>query len=426
MTMTDSNPQEQRTARQLQNRIAQQAGSLRDRLQSALDTLADPPTRPGQMTRRLGLNKTLASRLLAALRTDDPLACAHALPGPEALRLVTKAIARATQADPEATASQAGSPLLKANEAIDAFDHLIRNEVGGRSALDAIITDALPDARAKFDLANRQAMSKAVANLKGVSTEVEFSTAIICPTDDPNLCAPTFLGGYLGLRRIRPGALVRIATSLINPSRQPTAAKTIEGGPLDELKSGVLIEAYCTKPTPELVTTRHSDAVHHALQGETVGIASAVDIIMGERLGGVYGRYQPKGERTRVKRVWAANETVIASRLLILDMILHEDIWPGCSPEVRIYDTIVQGSAAPNDPSRDADLLAVHDPVQSLGTGVSRFRVAEMPRYTELLEYTCRCLGYRGDQFRAFRARIEYPFYGSQTMILLDPPVLGE
>ena len=107
---------------------------------------------------------------------------------------------------------------------------------------------------------------------------------------------------------------------------------------------------------------------------------------------------------------------------MIFDLLVHEDVWPRCDPELRIYDTVVNGVADVNDPTRDIDRLDLAESVQPLGQGTSRFRATEVPNYLDLLNYVCRKVGWDGERFRAYRCRIHYPFYGSQTCMVFDPP----
>ena len=93
---------------------------------------------PQALATRLGIDKVLASRLLKALRAGDPLAVVNRAPGPEPLRRVL---------DAAESLGVAEATLSPAREAVDRFERLIRDEIGDRSSLDAILAAWVPDAR---------------------------------------------------------------------------------------------------------------------------------------------------------------------------------------------------------------------------------------------------------------------------------------
>jgi hypothetical protein len=51
----------------------------------------------------------------------------------------------------------------------------------------------------------------------------------------------------------------------------------------------------------------------------------------------------------------------------VIDALLHDDVWPGIQPEVRIFDTVIRGLAHPDDPSRVGDRLDTVETVQAMG-----------------------------------------------------------
>jgi len=398
----------------MQRELVGVVDSLRSGLWSIVEEASGPSRRPGALVESLDINMTLASRLLAALRADDVLESARSMPGPEALRSVVQAASR--HGVDEGLLEEAGSR-------VEAFDRLIRDGFGGRSALDAFIADALPEAGEKFLVSNRQGMFKAASSIKGVQAEVSFATALVLPTEDPERCVSVHLGGYLGLRRLRPGMPVSLQVRAINSGDSPeTGLFTLDGVPIQDAERGSMVERFCTQPLAAVECHHGQNLIRYELADDRVGLASSVDVVFAERIPAGFMRMQPVGERERVRRVWISNEAEIPSRTSLLDLLVPPDIWPGCMPELRVYDTVVRGSAVPNDGSRDRDLLPIEESVRPLGVGVHRFRVAEVPRYREMVEHVCEMTGCDPKTMRGYRVRIRYPFYGSQTMMLIDPP----
>lgn len=393
----------------IEAKIGRVVQRLTTELQGVLETLPGSPHRPQELAKLLGVNKTLSSRVLGALRTGDPLAAAHVIPGPEGLRTVLKAAAKKGARRASTSAAE---------EAVAAFDRLIRRDAGSRAALDAIISDSLPHAREKFELANKQAMFKAAANLKGVMAEIRLSTFLLHPSDDEERLDHVLINGSLGLRRLRPNAVIRF-TSTILGKQEGHAQVTLDGVSVDNARS-LLLEPFCSSPVPQLQTRTEGNHVHYVVVGNGIGPASAVDLVLAELNRPCGYRYQHQDEKRRTSGPGA--EVHVPVRTLIFDALVHEEIWPGPDPDLRIYDTTVRGTANPNDHSRDIDLLDLAESIQFLGRGTGKCRAVEIPNYIEMLNHVCAKLGWDPSSFRAYRCRIQYPFYGSQVSMAFEPP----
>src|SRR5262249_28743692 len=137
-----------------------------------LGSLPGAPHGPQAHARSLGVNIVLASRLLKATQQRDPLAVVHSMPAPEPLRRVLRSAER-KRVDP--------ALIREARAVVDRFAHVIGAEAGDRSALDAIISGWLPDAREKVELLARQSVFRGMSQLLGTATELEHHTIIQYP-----------------------------------------------------------------------------------------------------------------------------------------------------------------------------------------------------------------------------------------------------
>jgi hypothetical protein len=392
---------------ELKDRLSIIGRSLREAVRSVLNAVPGEPRRPLDLARALGLNKDLASRILSAVQKRDDLAVTHFIPGPAPLREFFRA----------AIAHSVDKTLVRAAEdVVREFDTLIRTEAGDRAALDAVISAWLPEARERFETGAKQAMFRGSASIKGVMAETALTTILAHPSADPNdfACDGVAVCSLIGLRRLRPEAVVQIT----DVAHAKTTSLRRDSRAVDQL-GGPLLEQFCTQPLPEIRLSEQGDRVHYLLGDHAVGLRAAVDITIAQVFHGMLRRFQRPGEHR--KRFTYANVEQPA-KTLYFDMLLHEDIWPGQEPELRIYDTTTNGVADPNDPGRDVDLLDVSESIQPLGQGLARFRISGVPNYTELLEFVCQGMGWNGAAFRAYRCRIQYPFYGSQVCMLFDPP----
>lgn len=393
---------------ELESRILAVGGRLRNSIKGLIDPFSVITPGPQALARLLGVDKVLTSRVLKATRSADPIAATHSMPGPEPLRRLIKAAAR--------RGASAGA-VAEAGAAIDQFEALIRDRVGDRSQLDAILSAWDPRARREFELRRKQAAFKAMSQLKGAQADAILATVLLHPSSDGKRIDVVWLSGLIGLRRVRPGVRVKLSTrrlSAADGARRPT---TLGGTPVDDPDSLVLLP-FCSEPAPKLTAQRIGEVVHYTLGGGTFGRDSGIDALFAEVNRAELPRYLPAGS-TRKSYFFAEASTNAA--VLQFDVLVHRDLYPGPGPALRLYDTSFEGVASVNDPARDMDQLDMLESIEPLGESLPRIRSGDVPRYAELLAHAFGSLGYLGSDFRGYRCRIEYPVYGSQVTMVFQP-----
>ncbi len=365
---------------------------------------------PAALARRLGVDKVLTSRVLKALRNKDAIAVINLAPGPAPLRRLLRAAAQAG----------VGPALIsEAQQAVEAFDALIRRDVGGRSALDSIISAWLPEARQDFELQRKKAAFKAMSQLKGVMARAHLLTFMLAPSGDGRNIDYVWLFGLTGLQRLRPGAPVHFASTRISKQHlPPREALSLDGHPLDRGDQG-LLEPFCSEPPPQLGVSCVGDTVHYSLADHGFGPESAIDIVCANLNRKARKLYDRSGHNRRTS-YYAQIRTPVQT--LHFDVLVHEDVYPGSDPALTIYDTSVDGTADVNDPGRDVDRYDLLESVQDLGVGTTKFRNTDVPMYASLIHHMCGKTGWDGSRFRGYRCRVECPVYGSQVVLAFDVP----
>jgi len=396
----------------LESRILAIGEGLLTSLEAVLDQVPEAGLGPQKLAGALGIDKALTSRLLKAMRSHDALTAMHRIPGPDPLRRVLKA-AVLVGVDPALIAA--------ARESVDTFEKLIQVDTGDRSALGTILSAWVPEARRDFEMRRKQAAFKAMSQIKGVEIDLDAETAIFVPNADGLHLDVVWIRIINGLRRLRPGAPVNFSSSKFRDDKDKWRQTNLDGDPIDSV-TGTVVPEFSTNPVPRL-DVRVAGLTAHYLLGETdYGASSAVDLVSCEVNRALFPRYM---ETSRNRRFWAAMTIGIPARASQFDVIVHEDVFRGESPELRIYDTAGRGDADVNDPTRDIDLLDLLASVETLGTGVQRFGSSDVPRYRQIITHVMDRLGLDGEQFRGFRVSSECPVYGSQTSLSFksaDPP----
>lgn len=391
----------------LEVRIARAGADLRETLGAVVEAVPNLPAGPQALAKRIGVDKALASRLLKAVRSPDPMSTIHRIPGPEPLRRALKAMSR--QGAPAAL-------VQSATAAVDRFDNLVRVELGDRSSLDALISAWAPEARREFELRRKQAAFRAMSQLRGVEATTLLACVFLHPSPDGEHVDIVWLNGLYGLHRIRPDVAVKFATrrmSVEAGARRPT---TLDGLPVDDASSA-LLGPFCSDPAPALRVRRIGEVVQYTLADEGFGPRSAVDIVFTEVNRAEVRRYNPAGV-TRKGYVFA--EVSTPAKALQFDAFIHRDIYPATPPELRLYDTSFEGVADVNDPAREIDQIDTVETLETLSPGLRPQRSRDVPRYSELLALVAERMGWDPAAFRGHRCRIDYPIYGCQAAMLFD------
>lgn len=398
------------TTEPLQQRLIQAADRLRDAVNDVIETMPVPVRKPAEFQRVLKLDRSLGSRLLRAVQMHDPLASLHRMPGPHGIRLLLRAAGK-VGGDHEVIAG--------AEEALVAVEHLIAGELGDWKELDAAISGWLPDAREQFEMANRQAAFRAMSNIKGVTADAEVSVTLIHPgSAKANWVDRAGITGICRMKRLRPGTPMGLLHGSSIAPPPGTQRLSLDGQPIDPTHGAPLLRQFSSSPTPRFEVRVEGDMVHYVLQGDDVGLGSMVDLLFADVMRGRYPEH--KGISPRPATPGALID--IPVKALIVDVLVHEDVWPGVEPDLRMYDTAGRGVANPTDPSRNMDRIDVLESIQDIGTQMERFRAKEVARYVDMVQFVCDQLGWEGNRFRGFRCRVDYPVYGTQVSMIFEPP----
>jgi len=418
-------------AEPLHERLSRAAECFRGALIAVVDHLPVGTKRPATFERMLKLDRNLSSRILRAIRMQDPLATLHRMPGAQGIRLFLAASGRA---------GVDRQIITRAEQLLTDLERLVANEVGTWQDLNAAIAGWLPEARDEFELANRQTAYRALSNLKGVTADVELSVTLIHPSaEHPRWLDRAGITGHLRLRRLRPGTPMNLIHGRsVTPLPASTAQDTgglqfgyasiapptgvqrlsLDGEPIDAEHPAPLLAEFSCQPAPQFGVRVTADSVYYVLGGDRVGIGSAVDLLFADVMRRRYAAYSDAGTRPAAP----GSSIEIPVKVLILDVLVHRDAWVGVEPELRAYDMIGNGPADPTDPGRDPDRIDLPGGIQEMGTRLEAFRTKDVGRYVDMIRYLCTRLGWDATAFRGYRYRLEYPVRGTQVHMVFRPP----
>lgn len=373
--------------------------------ESFLGALKTPIRTSTDLVKAAGVNKDIAGRFLTALAKRDPVAVVYYMPGVESLRRLTRG-AKSRTRDP--------ATIEVFETAIADFEQFLRDELGGRHALDAMASALLPEARERFESTSRQMAFRAAANLRGIEAQAILNALLVHPCSNPDRHDAMLIHSIIGVQRLRPSVPLNLATFDHRDDTAGHPTLTLDGRPIcsdgDALE---FLPQFGRAAAPALNIVRAKNSSFYQLVDESLGVGASADLFFGQYIREMY-RYWARFPGDIAAEMEAVE---VPAQRLVIDVLLHPDVWPGVEPELMFYNTAVRGTVLPYDRSRDFDRIDLLDTVRQIGTGIECCRAAEVPRYIELLEWSCKQRGWDPSKFRVYRCDARHPVVGVQYIM---------
>lgn len=387
----------------LRKSVADAGDDLRTALGSLLDELAGAGVNAQRtLQNTFKLSQSATSRLMAGARSPDPLVVLTRVPGPEGLRKVLRGASRA---------GVKPACLDRVRTAITRVEQLIDNEVGDRYTLDALLSDWVHESRPSFELRQRAAAFKAMSALRGVHVRTFASCWLIHPSDQPGRFDSVQIDALLGCRRVRPHAVMHTTSQHLAALPRDVRVQGLAGQDVQST-SDIILPEFSTIDPANMQTLRHAGQTRTLVHELPLGKSTGADIVSAIHYPGLY---QAKPHTSGPGTTGVAANVEPPARTLIFDVLLHDDVWQGVHPELRVFDTVVRGLAHPDDPLRQHDQLEVTEQITPLGRGLQAVRTEDVPRYIDLVQRVCESRGWDGKALRCYRVRMKYPVYGAQV-----------
>lgn len=305
-------------------RIAAVAADLRASLTPLLAQLAGTPPRPYRLTQGLGLDKSLASRLVQAVRTDSDLDLLHQVPSPTGLRMLLE----------RAAGHASVAPLRAAGLAVRRFEELLDTLPGGRQALDAQMGEASGAIRERREQMARQASFKAQSFLFGHFCETLTTAMILLPSATPGRVDVVEVHRRIGLQRLVPSMPLPLLSvrAEADPGGPAPAMVPLDDHPAAGRDAGVT--AYVVPsahPLPEL------DVVDEA--GMTTFVLPAgPSVAMPTRLTTAWRVLRALPLTPEADWLTLRNYMLhTPCRTLVRDLYLAPGLWPDAQPQIGFF-----------------------------------------------------------------------------------------
>jgi hypothetical protein len=389
-------------------RVLEAADGLRRSFAPMLASVGLERPRMSELRERLGLDKSVASRMARAIRADDAATALRDLPRAE---MLARFIARCEGIGAGAAA------VAGAQAAVRALDDAIKAFPGDRASLaSALATGGAPaDAGAFSPVASparlraaRRGAYDALLFAQGISCETTSCITILGPGHTPGMLDQAMVIATTGLRRLRRGNPYAILSLQGHPSSSEGYRRTaLSGTPLLDDPAVALMPEFCSPAASQLRLERRGKFHSLVLDATVPPLDEPMDLAYG-----VVNLNFEVAAATDENR-WTMTQYTVsrACRLHVREVLLHRDTFRGSAPEATF-----SAEAVPADrpeltgPDRSGRGFVEH------GVGFVPMGLGFAMRATEGEDFVVpmgvrafELLGWNPDDFQRFRMVIEYP-----------------
>ncbi len=403
----------------LRERVCTVTGCLTTELRALLDALTDGNPRPAVLSTATGLDKSLSARIVRAVREASPIAAAAQIPSPEGLRMLCAAAVRRVD----------GNLHSRALAAVSKFDELIRREIGDHSTFRVMVAGWLPDARQKLERESKYNVYKGMRQILGYEADVSVSAYLLQPSVTPGRADNVIVHGFTGWRRLRAGVPLpntyASASRALAPEAEPWTPAALDADVLPPGRSAFALTQFCSHPLPDYEQREIDGVWQYRPKPLQLGRHGACTFYFAQRHVASNQLYAAPGQDVETLGVLVG----IPTRVLLLDALLHEDVWSGSVPQLFTYRLGARGLVKDEELSeRATDRLELVERIEIMPPGLAALELRDVPRYAEMLAHVFGRLDWSPARFRCFRLRMEYPIAGSQMIMafkLCQPPPHG-
>jgi hypothetical protein len=397
----------------LEPRIEAIGRDLRVAVSTVLEAVAGPRPRPTRVARAIGLDKSLASRLVRAVQSSSDLDLMHLVPSPGGLQIFADLARR--YADP--------ASIGNLRTATERFEDLLDSMPGGRASIDAQISESSRVALEKREHIAKQASFKAMSFLLGHFCDALTTSLFLVPSANSQRVDGIEIHRRIGLRRMRPStplAFLSIWGEGGEVSENAISFDTLDGERGVSNPTGFLLPAFSTQPMPDLDIVRDSEMA-------TLVLAGNPSVHTPTQLTSVF----------KIRNGWAAApEAQIHSlrgyvlttpcRLGVREVYIAESIFPDAIPQVSF---VLPGPAAVKRPPRgpgarhftEVDLTRS---VEQLPFGPHSFDIPGIVNHSAVIRHVLERAGHGLTRFRGWRCSTSYPVPLIEMMWWLSHPSL--
>lgn len=380
---------------------------LRVAIADVISACEAPVQRPADLSRVMGIDKSLAWKLMRSIQAEDPFTAAQLFPGPTGIEIFLTA------------AGKHGSSEIhtqRASEYLEAYESFIRRHGGDRRTFLRILGNLVGDDAATgapaVEAAHRKAAFEANSFIWGVKAKTHLSVVLVHPSDDGTSVDIAVLVAFIDLVRLRldtPWVISRTAYVSDKGAIEPTVARD----PIDPSAAdhqAPLMAEFCSKPLPG-ITRRPvpGNFLETRLMSGPVGETAATTVVTGEVFRKVAPRYR---DESNTDAKFYMRLRTPAEHMVNIALVQRGE-FADQMPQFGVYSELDSVLHHPVDVAAMKP-LTMDTSIQRLGS-VDGPVVwpRQAPQVGELIKRTCEHLDWPLADFDAYLARQQYPILRS-------------
>ncbi len=386
---------------------------LRGAFLGLIEGLPGGVVRAADLEKALGVSRTLGWRIHRIATAADPLEAGLRVPGSSA---VYHALQRAR------IAGVSDDRIRRAEEAMLAFESLVERHAGDRAGFETMLGSVAGGSNDVIDLKTRRQAFRANSQIWGFQVKTYLRCSILLPGAAPDLLDLIHIVGMRDVRRLRAGVSLPLMGQRITDNRGERLQS--EGGSARSLKDGggpILLREFCSQPLPEIESRVERGSTLTLLRDTPLGNAGVRTVFLASMSRG----YCWNLPEETVKQHSAAVMISKPMEMLMMDLLIHRDLFGPLSPRVRVFGSLNHlGVTEPSEFSDD-DELPVRPTVQATGAGIGSIGTPHIPRYREMVDTVLGGIGWDPESFDLYRCTLEYPLLNTTVDARFDLPDRG-
>lgn len=385
--------------------------ALRSALAELIDELALDAGRPLGLSRRLGVDKSLASKISRLLsEPGEPLEMFPYLPGRSALELFLRA-ARQAGGSAQSEAAVRG--------AMSCLDEVARRHAGDRTSLGLMLNACVSDSDNSGAVALRRSAFRANSVMFGVQAKVQYKLAAVAPGKVEGMVDMARVRGFVAMLRLRPDVAWTLSRSRIVDDRGLGVSRSPRIRPLaigDGRDGHLLLRAVSSTHLPNIASSALGDGtVEERILPGPVGIEGAFSLFSGDVVESVGSAVRNSESQ------FAASAARLHTPVewLVFDYMVHESLFHRARPEFGMYSEL---GSPPWPACGEAKRLPLTTSVQELGKSTELTHSVDIPKFREIASAVFAATSWRPGEFLHYRVRLAYPPIPSTAVMRQELP----
>lgn len=387
------------------------AQRVRTSLAEVLAVIGIDATKPQNMARQLGLDKSLAWKTSRIVSDADPFAAIPRLPGRSGQKILINSL------------RSAGAPadaIGAVQEAMDEFERLVETHAGDRETLEMMLSGLGKEGQSDLDEQHRKLSFQGNSAIWGVQARAQIAMQFVGPGEGTKLSLATVYG-LIDFRRLRASAAWAVA-SVWGYHDDGTTAHDFSA-PLeayDPALPGLPLLAGFSSPSlpPMRVSKSRSGMTRFEIVEGPVGMTGALNIVSGWTNHNSVDRYQTDVDKVGEHLVYLSTPV----ELLVHDVFVHKSMDFAKPPTPHLYSQLPGGPVYPHD-GKEHGKLPLPVEMLDLGEGPPDVTTPEIARYRAMAETGAKGIGFTLNDFHGFRLKIKYPPIPALSLFRYNLPI---